>query len=90
MLSQEEAHDMETASSPSLRLVGKDDPVSAPTHYTRLDPQPIDVIEAWGLPWHEAQILKYIARAGYKDDRLTDLRKAKFYLDRLIAKVERE
>lgn len=90
MLSQEEAREAGAASTgAALRLVGKDDPVNAPAHYTRLEPQPVDVIEAWDLPWHEAQVLKYIARAGHKGDRLTDLRKAKFYLDRLVAKLER-
>jgi len=67
-----------------------DDPVNAPAHYVRLTPQPIDVIEAWNLPFSEAQVLKYIARAGHKGDRLTDLRKARFYLDRVIARLERE
>lgn len=64
------------------------DDVNEPAHYARLSPQPLDVIEAWGLPFHEAQVLKYLARAGHKGDRLTDLRKAKFYLDRLVAREE--
>lgn len=64
------------------------DDVTEPAHYTRLTPQPIDVIEAWGLGFHEGNIVKYIARAGHKGDRLTDLRKARVYLDRLIAVVE--
>ena len=61
------------------------DLVNAPPHYTCMDPQPIDVIEAWGLDFHRAQVLKYIARAGRKGDAATDLKKAKFYLDRAIA-----
>lgn len=61
------------------------DPVHKPPHYTRLNPQPIEVIEAWNLPFHEAQVLKYIARAGYKDGQLlTDLEKAQEYLSRRI------
>ena len=61
------------------------DPVN-PTHYARLQPQPIEVIESWQLGPHAANVLKYLARAGHKDGtpELDDLRKAKWYLDRLL------
>jgi len=49
----------------------------------------IKVIEAWGLGFHAGNAVKYIARAGRKDDELTDLKKALWYLDRLIAQLER-
>ncbi len=48
------------------------DPVNAPPHYTRNADgsaravEPIDVIEDWGLGFHEGQVLKYLARAGRK------------------------
>lgn len=66
--------------------IGKPDMVNHPPHYTRLTPQPIDVIEAWGLDFHRAQVLKYISRAGAKDPtkELEDLEKAAFYLNRRI------
>jgi len=66
--------------------------VNAPPHYTRLNPQPIEVIEAWGMDFHLANVLKYIARAGYKDKdkELEDLKKARFYLDRRIGVVEKQ
>jgi hypothetical protein len=66
------------------------DPVHSPAHYSRLDPEPIEVIESWGLGFHLAQVLKYIARAGHKDPakEIEDLRKAKFYLERKIAALE--
>lgn len=66
-----------------------DDPVNAPSHYTRLKPEPLDVIEAWGLDFHSGQVVKYIARAGHKDPskELEDLRKAKFYLERRIKRL---
>jgi hypothetical protein len=68
------------------------DPVEWPKHYARLNPQPIDVIELWELPFHEAQVLKYIARAGHKDPSklLEDLQKAAFYLNRKIMRLKRE
>ncbi|MFQ5330071.1 MAG: DUF3310 domain-containing protein [Thermodesulfobacteriota bacterium] len=57
-----------------------------PHHYTRLDPEPIDVIEGWGLGFHEANILKYVARYKEKGG-IEDLKKAKWYLDRLICSL---
>ncbi len=65
------------------------DMVNRPPHYARLSPEPIDVIESWGLTFHPAQVLKYIARAGFKDPAklLEDLYKARFYLNRWIRKL---
>lgn len=62
----------------------------SPPHYKRLKPEPIEVIEAWGLGFHSAQVLKYTVRAGYKKGELliADLKKARFYLDRWIATLE--
>lgn len=55
-----------------------------PTHYKRLTPEPIDVIEKWGLGFHLGNALKYIARAGHKlgVDAKEDLAKAAWYLAR--------
>lgn len=58
---------------------GKDDPYEA-----------IKVIEAWGLGFHLGNTIKYIARAGKKDETLQELKKAKWYLDRKIAKLEKQ
>ena len=68
------------------------DAVDRPEHYATLSPQPIDVIENWGLHFHEAQVLKYIARAGRKggpEKRLEDLKKARMYLNRRIKQLEK-
>lgn len=64
---------------------------SGPGHYSRLNPEPLTVIEAWGLGFHLGNVLKYIARAGYKagETPLSDLKKARVYLDRLIQHMER-
>jgi hypothetical protein len=66
------------------------DMVNNPPHYTRLSPQPIDVIESWGLGFNEGQVLKYVARAGHKEgiDHGEDLKKARYYLERAIAIVD--
>lgn len=52
----------------------------------------IKCLKAWGLEadallWNSA---KYIARAHLKGNRLEDLKKARFYLDRRISELENE
>lgn len=65
-----------------------DDPIS-PEHYARLDPEPIDVIRAWGLDYCRGCAVKYIARAGHKGDAAEDLRKAIRYLEYALGEVSR-
>lgn len=50
----------------------------------------IKVLEAWGLLGNAYlwNAVKYIARAGKKGDILEDLKKARFYLDREIKRLE--
>lgn len=62
-----------------------------PKHYAELTPQPIDVIEGWGLGFCLGNAVKYISRAGRKtgEDIITDLKKARWYLDREIARREK-
>jgi hypothetical protein len=49
----------------------------------------IKVVEAWGLDYDLGNCTKYIARAGKKtDDPLEDLKKARWYLDHKIQKLE--
>ena len=57
--------------------------VNHPPHYAAKDPEPIDLIESWGLSFHEANVVKYLARWRTKNG-LEDLRKAQWYLNRLI------
>jgi hypothetical protein len=67
------------------------DAVSSPPHYAELAPhEPIDVIERWGLGFFLGNVVKHIARAGRKGSALDDLRKARVYLEREIARRERE
>jgi hypothetical protein len=51
--------------------------------YSRFAPQPIDVIEAWGLDHHQAEIITYLVRHDMKNGR-EDLEKAMWYLQRYI------
>lgn len=50
----------------------------------------LKVVWAWGLNFCTGNAVKYIARAGRKDPdkRIEDLRKAKFYLEREINRLE--
>ena len=66
------------------------DQVNHPQHYGGSDNiyEAIKVIEAHHLNFCLGNAIKYILRAGKKDDLLQDLRKAKFYLDREIDKTQ--
>jgi hypothetical protein len=57
-----------------------------PTHYSRLNPEPIDVISSWGINYDLGNVIKYVARAGHKDgnSKLQDLEKAKYCLEHEI------
>ncbi len=64
------------------------DVVNHPPHYTFGTIEVITAIEDWQLDFHEANTVKYVARAKHKGNRLEDLRKARWYLDRKIAMLE--
>jgi ribosomal protein L35AE/L33A len=48
----------------------------------------IEFIEAKNLNYHLGNAVKYISRAFYKGNPLQDLKKARFYIDREIARRE--
>lgn len=64
------------------------DPVNKPVHYNQAGIECIDAIEAMtekmsgDIAPHAANVLKYLWRCEYKNG-LEDIRKAKWYLDRL-------
>lgn len=64
--------------------------VNHPQHYGGSDNtfEAIKVIEAWDLDFHLGNVVKYISRAGKKDNEIEDLKKAKFYLERKIKLLE--
>jgi hypothetical protein len=65
--------------------------VNHPAHYGGADNpyEAIKVIEAWELGFCLGNTVKYISRAGKKDDVLQDLKKARWYLDREISNREK-
>lgn len=68
------------------------DDVDHPAHYGGADDpfEPIKIIEAKGLGFHDGNALKYLLRAGYKpgESRAKDLRKAAWYLTRLARQLD--
>lgn len=72
------------------------DPVNHPMHYTRGDVECIDAIESAVEGLHGAdafltgQVIKYEYRWRHKGDPRENLLKARWYLNRQIARVERE
>jgi hypothetical protein len=66
------------------------DNVNHPPHYKVGGIETIDFIEAKGLSYHLGNVVKYIARADSKGSREEDLLKARWYLNREIAKFTKE
>ena len=75
--------------------VPETDMVNSPAHYTRGRVEAIEVIEdaiqdapspAEGML--QAQVIKYLLRLWLKERPVQDARKARWYLDRLIEKLE--
>jgi hypothetical protein len=64
------------------------DIINKPEHYTHSHVETIDAIEAWKLDFHLGNVVKYVSRAGRKGSRIEDLRKASWYLNRAIKKLE--
>ena len=65
------------------------DAIEHPTHYTWLPGiECLDVTE--NFSFNLGNVIKYVWRAGRKNSTAEDLRKARFYLDREIARVTDE
>lgn len=62
--------------------------IDHPPHYTFSPLEVIDAIEAWRLGFHLGNVVKYVARSEHKGQRLTDLKKARWYLEREIKRLE--
>lgn len=71
------------------------DMVNNPPHYTRGGIEAIDYMEAKATPEEFAghlrlTALKYLSRTGYKDDALQDLKKAQWYVNKLVSYSEKQ
>ena len=67
------------------------DAINHPSHYADgRKYEPINVINDWELNFDLGNVVKYISRAGRKADNsiIQDLKKARFYLDAEIERLE--
>ena len=73
----------------------KTDAVNSPVHYTRGSQEAIDIIEeaiqdapSVEAGMLQAQVLKYLLRLWLKENSTEDAQKARWYLNRLIDKLQ--
>lgn len=71
------------------KLATAADNVNHPAHYKTGGIETIDFIEAKGLDYHLGNVVKYITRADHKGNKLEDLKKAQWYLNRAVSKLEK-
>lgn len=71
--------------NPMLRFGGG---VVHPSHYNQGKIEVIDAIEDWKLGFNPGNAVKYIARHEYKGDPIENLEKARWYIDREIARLK--
>jgi len=73
--------------------------VNHPSHYTSGGMEVIDIIEAFDLSFCSGNAIKYILRAGSKQDyegqdqkqkTIEDLKKAVWYLNRRIVEIQED
>ena len=70
--------------------------VNHPSHYNQGDIETIDMIKeiTSGYTGYEGflvgNVVKYLDRAPYKENKGQDVKKAQFYLDGLVAELETE
>ena len=67
----------------------KSDTVNHPAHYKIGGIETIDFIEAKNLGYNLGNVVKYITRSGHKGDKLKDLEKAQWYLNREIDNLKK-
>lgn len=60
-----------------------------PKHYTEMQISPLEYIKANNIGWNIGNVIKYISRYEMKNG-LEDLKKAQWYLNDLIADMEKE
>jgi len=74
-------------------LDSTEDKVNHPKHYTvnwkgNKAIETYSYIRSWEMGYPESNIIKYVTRHPYKGKSLQDLKKARWYLDRLIEEIE--
>jgi hypothetical protein len=77
----------------AMKQKEKADMVNHPTHYKVGGIETIDYMKAKSTPEEfkghlRLTAIKYLSRTGYKDDALQDLKKAQWYLNKLVQECE--
>lgn len=62
--------------------------VDHPDHYQSQSIEVIDIIDSFSLDFYKGNVVKYVLRSGKKDKEIQDLKKAHWYLTRLISNIE--
>jgi hypothetical protein len=79
--------EIETVCKPPVGVITETDFVN-PSHYKQYSVECIEVAEEFSFCLGNA--LKYIWRAGYKEDAILDLEKAKWYIEREIKRLNEQ
>ena len=74
-----------------MRRLEESDPhheeVNEPTHYT-MGISVFNFIQSWEMNFAEGNVIKYLTRAPHKNNPVKDLKKARWYLTKLIKAAE--
>lgn len=85
---EEVAKEVLSQLSSSLDSLARYEAVDHPSHYNSGAIEVIDAIEDWNLDFNAGNVVKYVARHEHKANPIEDLKKARWYLDRLISNYE--
>ena len=65
------------------------DSIEKPKYYNIGDIEVIDFIESWGLNFNLGNVIKYVTRCNYKENKIRDLQKAIYYIEREITRGDK-
>ena len=66
-----------------------DDNINSPRHYTTGKIEVFDFITDQKMGYIEGNIIKYLCRYKHKGTPLCDVKKAQWYMDKLVEQMER-
>lgn len=78
------------------KITNQTDTVNSPSHYNQTKIEAIDIIEdvtagyQSNVKYHIGNAIKYLIRAPFKNNTVEDLKKAVWYINRAIEKLEGE
>jgi hypothetical protein len=80
-------------SNPTVEVFNFEDSVNHPKHYNinwkgEKAIETFDYISSWCMNYAQGNVVKYVSRYPYKGKSVEDLKKARWYLDKLIAEEE--